>query len=72
MEDRQQRGVSADQTEQEATGDLAEMILPSGEGTAWGGGEWAQVTARSLPLHPSSDHRAAPGCRERKVLAGNL
>lgn len=62
----------ADQTDQEEMGDLAEIVLPSREGTGWGRGEWAEVSARSLPVNPSSDHRAALGHQERKVLAGNL
>lgn len=62
----------ADQTDQEEMGDLAEIVLPSREGTGWGRSEWAEVSARSLPVNPSSDYRAALGHQERKVLAGNL
>lgn len=62
----------ADQADQEEMGDLAEVILPIQRRDCWGWGEWAEVVARSLPLNPSSDHRAARGCQERKVLVGNL
>lgn len=33
------KGVSADQTDQEEMGDLAEMVLPSRERTGYGRGE---------------------------------
>lgn len=70
--DRQQEVSVCLKTDQEEMGDLARLSCSAREKIGCGRGGWAEVMAKSRQLNSSSDHRAALGCRERKVLVGNL